>query len=299
MVNLDQLRYIVAAVRLGSYSEAAKSLYVSHQTISKAVGDYERRTGVSLMVREGRGVRPTKLAILIVERAERLLREVEDLEAFSRIFQLNSLEKGKICLGLSLNQFRGSLIPMEVIRAFSIAHPRICLEVLPLTSDSCLEALRQDLVDAAIILGRHEGAGYRCVRIGSMTLRAVVAERCSLAKLDEVTLEDLSSLVVAYPRDMHCLLSTIMARCRALGIGTPTFVPLESSEQAHRSFLGNGGVVLSAPESSLLSSAVDTGKIIEVPFSSNGLPPFPICLVAKDAGQDCLRRLESFLFEHL
>lgn len=54
VMNFNQLSYLVEAARLGSFSMAATQLYVTPQTVSKALGEFEDELGITLFVRNGR-----------------------------------------------------------------------------------------------------------------------------------------------------------------------------------------------------------------------------------------------------
>jgi len=58
-LSLRQLEYLVAVVDLGSLSRAAALLHVTQPTVSHQLALLERRVGVALFDRVGRGVRPT------------------------------------------------------------------------------------------------------------------------------------------------------------------------------------------------------------------------------------------------
>ncbi len=58
--SLSALRAFEAAARLGSYSQAARSLNVTHAAIAQHVRSLESHIGQSLMTRSGRGVEPTE-----------------------------------------------------------------------------------------------------------------------------------------------------------------------------------------------------------------------------------------------
>lgn len=58
-LTLRQLEYLVAVVDLGSLSRAAALLHVTQPTVSHQLALLERRVGVPLFDRVGRGVRPT------------------------------------------------------------------------------------------------------------------------------------------------------------------------------------------------------------------------------------------------
>ncbi len=53
-MELRHLRYFCAVAELGSFSKAARTLYVSQSAISEQVADLEREIGVTLFHRDGR-----------------------------------------------------------------------------------------------------------------------------------------------------------------------------------------------------------------------------------------------------
>ena len=58
-MDLKQLRYFLAVVRLGSFSAAAEELGRTQQAVSKGVRQLEERLGVRLVDRSARQPRPT------------------------------------------------------------------------------------------------------------------------------------------------------------------------------------------------------------------------------------------------
>ena len=58
-MNLAHLHYFNAAARNGSFSQAAKQLFVAPQTISTAVAALEREWGLSLFDRKASGIELT------------------------------------------------------------------------------------------------------------------------------------------------------------------------------------------------------------------------------------------------
>lgn len=46
-MNISQLEYLVKAIELKSFTLAGRSLFVSSQAVSKAVGDLEKELGVT------------------------------------------------------------------------------------------------------------------------------------------------------------------------------------------------------------------------------------------------------------
>ncbi|GLW65838.1 LysR family transcriptional regulator [Actinomadura rubrobrunea] len=85
MLDLERLRALHAVATYGSVSAAADVLHVTTSAVSQQLAKLERETGQKLLERNGRGVRLTDAAELLVGHADRILSLVEraqaDLEA--------------------------------------------------------------------------------------------------------------------------------------------------------------------------------------------------------------------------
>ncbi len=126
-MKLQQLRYIVEIQRQGlNVSEAAEALFTSQPGISKQVKMLEDELGVAIFERAGKrftGV--TEAGKVVLEIAERMLREAENLKRAAREF--TSGEIGKLVLATTHTQARYALPP--VIRDFVTQHPTVKLEM--------------------------------------------------------------------------------------------------------------------------------------------------------------------------
>ena len=80
-MELEQLRIFLAVAEHRSFSAAARALFVSHSTTSRAVAALERELGAALLLREGRTVRLTREGEILQAEAKRLLEQVEELKA--------------------------------------------------------------------------------------------------------------------------------------------------------------------------------------------------------------------------
>ena len=79
-MELEQLRMFLAVAECGSFSEAAKRLFVSHSTTSRAVAALEAELGTTLLRRSSRSVTLTPAGEVLVERAKDLLRQAEAIK---------------------------------------------------------------------------------------------------------------------------------------------------------------------------------------------------------------------------
>ncbi len=77
--TLKQLQYLVALKDHGHFGRAADSCFVTQSTLSAGIKELESLIGVTLVERNRRVVRFTPLGARVAAKAQRILRETEDL----------------------------------------------------------------------------------------------------------------------------------------------------------------------------------------------------------------------------
>ncbi len=104
--DLRQLEIFVKIVDLGSFSKAAKAVFLAQASVSERIATLEKMVGVQLLDRLGRQVTPTKAGELLYKHAVLLL----DMKktACLEMEQFMGVKRGEIRLG-------GSTIPGEYI----------------------------------------------------------------------------------------------------------------------------------------------------------------------------------------
>ncbi|GAB3206847.1 LysR family transcriptional regulator [Marinactinospora endophytica] len=133
MLDLDRLRALTTIAEYGSVSAAADALGITASAVSQQIAKLERETSSCLLERNGRGVRLTDAAWLLVGHAERILRLVTEAEADLEA-QRGSVV-GQIGIAAPATVSRG-LLP-RVVRDLATHHPRLTVrlhETVPKTS---------------------------------------------------------------------------------------------------------------------------------------------------------------------
>jgi DNA-binding transcriptional LysR family regulator len=97
-VEFRTLRAFVEVVRQGGFSQAAKTVFATQSTVSKAVKQLEDEIGVPLLDRIGHRTRLTDAGEIVYPRAVRLLTDRDDLVA--ELDELRGLKRGMLRLGL-------------------------------------------------------------------------------------------------------------------------------------------------------------------------------------------------------
>ena len=77
--TLKQLQYLVALRDHGHFGRAAEACFVTQSTLSAGIKELETLIGVTLVERTRRVVRFTPLGVRVAEKAQRILRQAEDL----------------------------------------------------------------------------------------------------------------------------------------------------------------------------------------------------------------------------
>jgi DNA-binding transcriptional LysR family regulator len=89
-----RLKTFLTVAQLGSFSRAAKTLYVTQSTVTARIGELEKDLGCRLFIREARGVSLTEGGRLFLRYAQRCLQSLEDGRA--AIASMNSGERGYV-----------------------------------------------------------------------------------------------------------------------------------------------------------------------------------------------------------
>ena len=79
-MNFQQCRYVEAIARLGSFSQAAKELFVSQPNLSSSIKDLENKLGVQLFIRSNTGAHLTEEGYDFLKYVKRILGELNLLE---------------------------------------------------------------------------------------------------------------------------------------------------------------------------------------------------------------------------
>lgn len=83
-MELEQLRVFAAVADEGSFTGAARRLYISHSTVSRTVTALEEELGVRLVERDNRFIALTKAGETLREEAEQLLSAADTAAAHVR-----------------------------------------------------------------------------------------------------------------------------------------------------------------------------------------------------------------------
>ncbi len=79
-MTIQQLRYIITVAEAGSITDAARSLFLSQPSLSAAIKDIEKETGLTIFIRSRSGVKLTQEGMEFLGYARQVLQQMELLE---------------------------------------------------------------------------------------------------------------------------------------------------------------------------------------------------------------------------
>ena len=97
-MDFRTIRTFVEVVRQGGFSQAAKVVFTTQSTVSKAVKQLETELGVALLDRKGHRSMLTPEGDVVYRRALKIIAERDDLA--TELDELRGLKKGTLRLGL-------------------------------------------------------------------------------------------------------------------------------------------------------------------------------------------------------
>ena len=212
-MTLTQLRYAVAVDTHRHFERAAAACNVSQPTLSMQLRKLESTLGETLFDRRGSPVVPTDMGRVLIAQARVVL-----LEA-ARIGDLRDAAsgtiEGEIRLGV-IPTLAPYLLP-AVLELLAERHPRIELVVREEVTESVLDALRVDALDAGLVATTTELPGIASRKLFQEPFVAYVGASHRLAGRERISVTDLMPEDLWLLADGHCFRTQVMSLCRQRG----------------------------------------------------------------------------------
>lgn len=192
-IKLEQYRVFCTVTEAGSFSEAAKRLFVTQSAVSQQIRLLEDALGVTLFARGRKGVKLTSHGELLYSFAKKSLSELESAE--SLFAKMRSLEDGSIRIGAGDTLTRHFLLSR--LEAFHSKYPAIKIEIVNRVTGETLSKLMGGKVDIAFInlpIDKEAYSNVNVTEVGSLHDIFIAGERFSHLKEKTLSAEDIASL---------------------------------------------------------------------------------------------------------
>ena len=164
MLDIDQLRSLVAIAESGSFTKAADVVFKTQSAVSMQMKRLEEQLGRPIFMKEGRGTRLTEDGERLLDYARKIIRlNSECIASFS-----DAVLSGRVRLGVP-DDYADRYLP-EILVRFTKSHPKVEVTVVCEPTPMLIERLQSGDLDLAITslpLGstRESAEVVRCERL--------------------------------------------------------------------------------------------------------------------------------------
>lgn len=180
--DISSLRMFIAVCEEMSISRAAERESIVPSAISKRISEIESMTGTELLVRSGRGVKPTPAGLALLHHARMILNSTEKLLA--ELGEYAQGVRGHVRLFANASSLAQDL-PRDIAR-FLAQHPNIRADVEERVSASVIEGIRDGSADIGICLRTPDCDDLEAYRYSTDQLVLLVHPEHALAARDTV-----------------------------------------------------------------------------------------------------------------
>ncbi len=131
---LNEMKYAVALYREGSFSKAARSLFISQPALSSAIRKLENEVGIPLFDRSTSPIRPTEAGLFYIRSVQQVLAIEQNMNEYFE--SIRSLENGSLTIGTTTFYCCYSL-PLH-LKPFSSKYPDLHINLVEDTTNSSL-----------------------------------------------------------------------------------------------------------------------------------------------------------------
>ena len=187
-MTIQQLEYFLATAEHGSFSGAARSLYLTQPSVSEQVRQLEAELGIALFARAGRGLVLTEAGRRFRPEAERVLADLD--RARDAVAEVRDLRGGT--LGFGMFGTASAYLIADLAADFRRRYPDVRLRLVGLNSSEVAEQVREARLEAGLVVLPIDDAGLdiRVARLEELVVVSREAEHVA----QPVTIEHLARL---------------------------------------------------------------------------------------------------------
>jgi len=212
-MDLRTLRAFVEVVRQGGFTQAAKTVFATQSTVSKAVKQLEDEIGMPLLNRVGHEVTLTTAGDVVFQRALKMLAERDDL--LGELDELRDLKRGTLRLGLP--PVSSGRVFAPYFAAYRRRHPLIEIRLTEHGAERLQQLLLSGEIEMAAALLPIDDEAFERQDVRQDQLVVAVGGDSPLAQKAKVKLAELRDQPFILFNEGFALSKIVLDQCRGLG----------------------------------------------------------------------------------
>ncbi|WP_330509359.1 LysR substrate-binding domain-containing protein [Pseudomonas putida] len=145
-MDVTQLKTLIHVAELGSLSKASDRLHVAQPALSRQIRQLEKELGVYLFERHGRGMEITAAGLEVLERATRIMNELESIR--TSVAGGRAAFRGMVAIGTTPTI--AEIVTVPLVKRISDTHPDLSIRFSSAFSGYLLDWLQRGELELAI-----------------------------------------------------------------------------------------------------------------------------------------------------
>ena len=195
-MDFDQLTTFVQVAKLKSFSKAGQKVFRSQSAVSAQIRQLEQAYKAKLLDRSAKSVELTPAGVVLFDYAERLLR-LRD-ESMQIVADRGSVVQGPITFGA--NEATCLYLLPDILAEFRRRYPLVHISIYRNFSHKILQRLEEGSLDLGIVTLPLKSPNLKMHVINRDRLRFMVSSKNPLAQRSNVTLEEIASAPLIFPK---------------------------------------------------------------------------------------------------
>ncbi|BCA54605.1 oxidative stress regulatory protein [Nitrospira sp. KM1] len=259
-MTLTVLRYIVAVAQERHFGRAAERCFISQPALSLAIQKLEEELNASLFERKKSEVTLTPLGEQIVQQAQRVLEEAEQITLIAA--QGKNQLVGRLRLG-AISTVGPYILP-DLVTALHKRAPQMPLEIEENLTANLTRMLKSGKLDVILIALPFEEPGIISEALYDEPFKMVVPVTHPWAKRSEVDARELSGQDVLLPHAGHCFRQQVLDSCPDLSRSDAEGIQGNSLETIRQMVISGLGITVMP--TSALTAKYQHKRLVAVPF---------------------------------
>jgi len=264
-MDVKQIQYFIEVSNTGSFTAAAKRLYLSAPGLVKSMDRLEDELGVSLFVRMRSGVTLTPAGQVLARYAPSYIRKHEMIVSNVRKAAAQRETRVEVCMTWGLLSF----FPRNFLSRFVLSNPDASLATHNYSQRELYEALREYRETIGLYFGEINDPDLEVLFHREAPLHVLMAEHNPLGEKKTLSLADIKSSKVVLVNSDPDVMRLLQERLES--VGCPPQIMLDGSEwdQAMELVASAGYISFCLPPKNLGSISLQTRPVTDLGLTVN------------------------------
>ncbi len=212
-MDVKQIRYFQEVSRTGSFTSAAKKLYISAPGLVKSIDRLEEELGVTLFVRTRTGVSLTQAGHVLARYAPHYIRQHEFMLSEIRKAATEQAARVEVCMTWGLLSF----FPRDFLSKFVLSNPDVSLTTHNYALSELHEALLEYHETIGLYFGELEDPSLDILFHREAPLHALLSQKHPLYAKEDLALEELKGYKIVVINNDPGVTNALLGRLEAAG----------------------------------------------------------------------------------